>query len=456
MRMRTFWLACSALTLSACVTDSLNMPDFKGPSFWTKAGGQEEAVDESSAEQLQNWWHRFNDPALSALIDKALSDSPDRKIAEARLLEARGLRRVARASLFPQIGASASKGREDTVQSDTDDYYDARFDASYELDIFGKNRKVFSARKASLESLEASYRDVTLSLIAEVARTYIEMRGYEKQTAIAQDNLKTQEQTLALIDQLRAVGENPQLDVDRAANLVNTTRASIPEFQRQSENARLRLGVLTGTLPEDLTDMTATQGRIPGSDVAPVLMAPAQVLALRPDILAAAANLRAKTHLTSATIAAAFPTFTLSGFYGVAENAFAASTGIWNVALGAAVSVLSFGRIEGEIDAAHAREKEAYELYRKTVLEAVVEVETALNDYARINEQAFSLFKAYENAQDAFLLSQQLFTEGEISFLDVLDAQRMLNSAESNLASAEAAKAEALIRLYKSLGVGPT
>lgn len=118
--------------------------------------------------------------------------------------------------------------------------------------------------------------------------------------------------------------------------------------------------------------------------------------------------------------------------------------------------MLSFGRLEGEIDAARAREMEAYESYRKVVLEAVVEVETALSDYAHINEQAFSLFKAYENAQEAFFLSQQLFKEGEISFLDVLDAQRTVNDAQSALTNAQAAKALALIRLYKSLGVGPT
>ncbi|MCB1720748.1 MAG: efflux transporter outer membrane subunit [Alphaproteobacteria bacterium] len=452
----SFLLTCSALTLSGCIAGSLNLPDFKGPGSWVSASGQEQRIAGANAVSLQNWWHRFNDPLLSVLIDKALEDSPDRKIAEARILEARGLRKATRASLFPQIGASATKGREDTVQSDADDYYDARFDASYELDIFGKNRKRFAASNATLENLEAKYQDVTLSLIAEVARTYTEMCAAEKQVRIAQDNLKTQEQTLSLVGQLYAAGESPQLDVERTKNLVNTTRASIPEFQRQSENARLRLSVLTGALPNDLAGIEFESKKIPGSDVVPVLMAPAKVLALRPDIRAAAANLRAKTNLSAATLTAIFPSFTLSGFYGVAENAFASSTGIWNVAVGAAVTVLSFGRLEGEIDAARAREMEAYESYRKVVLEAVVEVETALSDYAHINEQAFSLFKAYENAQEAFFLSQQLFKEGEISFLDVLHAQRTVNDAQSALTNAQAAKALALIRLYKSLGVGPT
>ncbi len=453
--MKRTLMLLSTVALSGCFAGSLEFPDFKGPSFWSNTPTHGPLYEETNADELQNWWNRFNDPLLSALITKALEDSPDRRAAEARVLEARGLKRTARSALFPEIGASASDGREKSVQSAADDYYDARFDASYEIDIFGRNRNRFSAADHTLENLEANYQDTTLTLIAEVARTYIEMRANEKQTLIAEKNLETQVQTLELIQQLREFGENPQLDVARSENLVNTTKASIPEFRRLRENSRLRLAVLVGALPEELSGLSEGSGNIPGSDVEPVLMTPAKVLALRPDVRAAAANLRAKTNLSEAAVADIFPIFTLSGFYGVAENSFANSTNIWNIAIGAAVTLLDFGRLEGQVDAARAREKEAYELYRKTVLEAVSELETALNDYAQINEQAVLLFKAYENAEESFILSRQLFTEGEISFLDVLDVQRTVNDAESALITAEAAKASALIRLYKSLGVGP-
>jgi NodT family efflux transporter outer membrane factor (OMF) lipoprotein len=452
--MKRSLLFMTIFSLSGCLAGPLEFPDFKGPSFWTKASGNETLYRETNAQSLQGWWHGFNDPLMSALIEKALSDSPDRRIAEARVLEARGLKRAARAPLFPALGASAGAGREETAQSSADGYYDARFDASYELDIFGRNRARLSSADATLQSLQAQYHDETLTLIAEVARTYTEARANEKQARIAQKNLETQVQTLELVQNLRDAGENPQLDVERAENQVNTTRAAIPEFQRLSENAWLRLSVLVGVLPEELADASETPGDIPGANVTPVLMSPAKVLALRPDIRAAAANLRAQGKLSESAIANIFPIFTLSGFYGIAENSFTSSTGIWNVAIGTAVSLLDFGRLEGQVDAARAREREAYELYRKTVLEAVVELETALNDYAHANEQTASLHKAYENAQNAFTLSKQLFAEGEISFLDVLSAQRTLNEADSALISAQAAKASALIRLYKSLGVG--
>lgn len=451
--MRKVLLAFTALSLTGCVTGQFDMPDFKGPSSWGNAPDDFEQSIETA--HLREWWTKFNDPTLTVLVEQALNENPDRKAAEARILEARGLRRSTRAALFPQVGASATKGREESIQAEADDYYDARFDASYEIDIFGKNRNNTAAANDAIDARIAQYQDVSLTLVAEVARTYIEMRANEKQVAIATDNLKAQEQTLELITYLKESGENPQLDVERAEGLVNTTKASIPEFERLAENARLQLAVLTGRLPADLIDMSEGQAFIPVSEVAPVLNSPAMVLALRPDVRAAAANLRSRTNLAEAATAEIFPTFSLSGFYGVAENAFANSTNIWGVAIGAAVSVLDFGRIEGQIDAARAREKEAYELYRAAVLEAVRDVEMALNDYAKINEQTFLLFKAYANAQEAFLYSESLFKEGEISFLDVLDAQRTVNDAQSALIGSEAAKASALVRLYKSLGTGP-
>ena len=453
--MRRLMLMISLLVLPGCFAGQLAMPEFKGPSIWQNADKQNDLYKETNAENLKNWWHGFNDPALSALINKALEANPDRLIAEARILEARGLRRTARSSFFPQITGSADKGRDRGLFSGAADNFDARFDASYEIDLFGRVRKNASAAQNSLDAAIAEYEYESLSLIAEVIRTYIEMRANEKQVIIAQENLEAQLKTLELIQKLKEFGENPQLDVERAENVVNTTKASIPEFQRVSENARLRLAVLTGSVPEGLMDLAEGSGEIPGHDIAPILLAPTKILALRPDIRAAFSNLKAQTDLAEVAVTDIFPTFTLSGFYGVAESGFASTTQIWQVAIGAAATVLDFGGIAGQIDAARAREKQAFETYRKTVLEAVNEVETALNDYARINEQTFLLFKAFENADAAFDLSKTLYKEGEIAFLDVLDAQRTANDAESALTTTEAARAFALVRLYKSLGVGP-
>ncbi len=442
-----------SLFLSGCLGNGMDLRAPDQPENWSvKQSALSQNID---AKDLHQWWNKFNDPALSNLVTLSLAHSPDRLMAEARILEARGLRRTSRSFLFPQIGASGSTGRENTEISGTsaDSFYDAQFDASFEIDIFGQNRKTASAADATVKAAEAQYNDATLTLIAEVTRSYIDYRAAQNQVRIANKNLKSQERTLDLIRDLNRLGSAPRLDVERAINLVSTTRASVHGFEQQKENARLRLSVLTGALPAIVQSHLVSDAEIPGAEVEPVLMAPAQVLALRPDILAASATLAANTSLSEAATAELFPSFTISGFYGIADSALLNAANPWNVGLGAAVSLLDFGRIEGRIDAARAREKIAYEQYRKTILAAVQDVESAISDYAHIEEQTVSLLRAYKSAEKALELSEVLFKEGEVSFLDVLDVQRNANAAESAVIEAKAAKAESLTRMFKSLGV---
>ncbi len=436
------------LTLSACATSTL--PEPNKATSWTSP--QADNIQFVNVEDIKQWWTHFDDPTLNQLINYMLENSPDRQIAKARIAEARGVRRSTRSILFPQVGASAGASREDFGFVGPDGFSDARFDVSFELDIFGRNQKNLNAADSRILALENQYHDTTLSLIAEATRTYIDYRGFAKQALIAKKNLNAQQKTLDLIRNQKNLGEATQLDEERAENLVNTTTSSIPEFQRLADNARLRLSILTGELPSDITLILSTPADIPGSNVEPILLSPSQVLALRPDIRAASANLSANTSLAQAATTELWPTFTLSGFFGATEGAFS-SAKVWNLALGAAVNLIDFGRIEGRIDAAKAREKIAYEQYRRIVLDAVTEVETALTDYTHIDRQRLSLKKAYDNADAALALSQNLYREGEISFLDVLDAQRTVNSADSALVSLEVSQAESLIRLYKSLGV---
>lgn len=453
--MRKFVLLSSTLLLTACYTGAQDFSPPEQPPHWQSGDG--ENIDQvSEPTVLKNWWLRYSDESLSTLVAIALENSPDRRAAEARIEEARGVRRTSMSSLFPQIDASANGGQQDTgfnAPGSVDNLYDAGFDASYEIDIFGKNRSNLSAAEAQLYAAEQAYHDTSLTLIADIVRTYIEYRSAQKQTDIARKNLAIQQKTLDLVQDRFRLGEAPKLDVERSENLVNTTRASIPDFERQAENAKLRLTILTGTLPEKLSFIIDDSADIPGADVRPILMTPAHVLTQRPDVKAAFATLKANTELAEAATAEFFPTFTLAGFYGISDGAFVRNATVWNVVAGAAVALLDFGRIEGQIDAARAREKEAYELARKTILGAVVDVETALNDYGHIRQQYDSLQKAYKSAASALKHSEELYKSGEISFLDVLDAQRNVNSAESAMVSAKAAESESLARLFKSLGV---
>ncbi|NCO04241.1 MAG: TolC family protein [Alphaproteobacteria bacterium] len=438
--------------LAGCITTEPRFEKPVQPHSWGTY--QSDLIVRDDVRALGNWWESFDDPVLNQLINLSLSDSPQRRIAETRILEARGIRKTTASFLFPQIGASADSGRSaDGFAGRAGDFYDARFDASYEVDLFGRNRKSTNAAEENIRNFEEQYRDVTLSLIAEMTRDYIDYRGFEKQVSIARNNLTIQEKTLDLIRYQKQFGEATQLDVERSENLVNTTRASIPEFIRLADAARLRLSVLTGQLPEVVTPILEAQKPIPKTVIEPVLLAPSQVITLRPDIRAAAANLRAATSLAEFETLDLFPKFTLAGFYGVAKGALFDSTSIWNIAAGTAVSLIDFGRIEGRIDAARAIERRAYEGYRLTILEAIAEVETALSDYAQLNEQYVHLLKAYDNANTALGLSETLYKEGEISFINVLDSQRTLSSADAALTDVEAEKSKSLVRLYKALGV---
>lgn len=451
MKVKSLTLLASSMLLGGCITDGLNLFPEKAPAAWENS--KEASIDETGVEDLKLWWEKFNDPVLNDLIHLAFEDSPDRGIAEARILEARGIQRTSRSFLFPQVGASGNVGREDTGINGAHDFYDGGFDASFEIDVFGVNKKAASAAEAQVRALEAGYHNVSLTLVAEVARSYTAYRAGQKQVAIAKKNLQIQQKSLGLIQDLFDFGEVPRLDLERAKNLVNTTRASIPEFERQAENAKLGLVVLTGQMPDVLSPMLDNERDIMGGDVTPVLMAPAQVLAMRPDMRAAEQQLLAATKNAESVTATLFPRFNVGGFFGVVDNALLSSATIWNVALGTAVSLIDFGRIEGRINSARAQELNAYHQYRKTVLQAVAEVEMALNDYTKISERRVSLGQAYDNADNALDLSQVLFKEGESSYIDVLDAQRTLNAADSALVTAQAAQAQALIRIYKSLGV---
>lgn len=449
--MNPILLLSAVVILSGCaVTEGNEYTKTSAPLEWSAQSVEIAKVTETDA--LKNWWHGFEDETLNTLVAAGLKDSPERKIAEARIAEARGIRRSTRAGLFPRLGASASAGQADTG-ADTSSFYDASFDASYELDVFGQNRAESRAADDGVSALQFAYDDASLTLIGDIVRNYIDMRRYQKQGRIAERNLYSQSKTLELVRNLMEVGESTSLDASRAENLVNTTRASIPAFQRQADAARLSLSVLTGVMPQNLAGMIEGGAPLPSGDLEPLLLSPSDVIVARPDVNAAAAALSAEGNLSYAAMVEIFPQFNLSGLFGLTKSATINSTNVWSAAAGAAVDLIDFGRIAGRIDAQRASEEQAYQTYRKTVLGAVAEVETALSDYVRINESLVSLDAAFENARETLRLSQLLYEEGEISFLDILQAQRTLNTADAALVDAEANALLALARLYKSLGV---
>lgn len=439
------------LSLSACAPD-LQRNDVATPSFWSSNKKSPAPIVE--AGELKEWWKGFHDEQLNWLVDQALNNSPDVKIAAAKIAEARGVEKSTKSSLFPQLTASAGaqRSRSTFVAPVVGNSNNAGFDASYEVDLFGKNRNAASAADAASRAAGGEYDWVKLSLIAEVARNYSEMRAAEKQITLMQESLKTQKETNNLVTKQRDAGGTSSFDVERSALLVNQLEARISDYRRLKEVDALSLITLTGLSADEIKAHTQDTSKIPALDIKPAIIAPAAVLAGRPDIIAANARLEQATSLKQSDAASIFPSVNIAGMYGVAESVLVSSTTVWSFGASTAVSLLDFGRIQGRIDASSAREVQAYESWKKTVLQAVQDVETSLTNVSHLQEQRISLKKTKDHAATSLKLAKIRYHEGDVSLLDVLDAERQVIEADNQLINAESLYSASVIGLYKALG----
>jgi len=441
-----------ALGTAGCATENItpHMPPV--PEQW--ATDVDDAADTEQTDSLKTWWKLFHDEKLDWLIDQTLSGSPDIKQAAAHIDEARGMQKTAFAELFPTVSANADYARSRSlfIAPITANTHDASFDASYELDVFGKNRNASDAADTAVLAATKDADWIRLSLIAEVARDYISMRAAEKQIDLAKANLATEKSTLKLVKQQHAAGGASEFDVERGEVLLSQSDARITEYERQKDTSLLALVTLTGLTAEQIQENLTASAKIPGVDLTPIANTPAEVLAQRPDIAAANLRFSQATSLKESQAAAIFPSISISGLYGISKTAIVDSSTVWSLGPTAAVNLLDFGRIQGQINAASAREVEAYEAWRKAVLQGLQDVETALTNVAHIHEQAISLQHAKNHAANAVSLAKVRYKEGDAAFLDVLDAQRQMIDADSALIDAESNYVTSLIALYKALG----
>ena len=438
--------------LSSCSVKEIDQHPPKTPENWS--ADHANTVKTAAVGDLKEWWKQFHDENLNWLIQQTLEQSPDIRQAAARIDEARGLEKTSFAGLFPNITGIADGGRSRSlfltpVNSNT---HDASFDASYEIDLFGKNREASNGANFNTQAVTKDYDWIKLSMAAEVARNYISMRAAEKQILLAEKNLESEKSTLTLVERQRKAGGSSEFDVERTALQVNQSAARIADYKRQKEIYAFTLVTLTGLTADQIkTHLTPAQD-IPGIDLTAIADTPASVIANRPDIAAANLRFSQATSLKKSQAAAIFPTISISSMYGISKTAIVDSSTVWSLGGNAAVNLLDFGRIEGQIDAASAREGEAYETWRKAILQGIQDVESALTNVFRIQEQRISLKRAKTNAGKAVMLAQVRYKAGDESLLDVLDAQRQLIDADSALIDAENSYVTSVIALYKALG----
>ncbi len=464
-------LICAAVILGACllglagcttVGPDYSPPQTSAPTNWNSAlrGGLSGAATDTNL--LEQWWTVFNDPILSDLIERARAGNLDLRQAEARVREARAQRGIAKAALFPTIGANAAASRstssKEAGDGSTGDFYSAGFDASWELDIFGGKRRSLESATASWQASQESLRDVLVSLLAEVALNYVELRSFQELISITESNLTTRSETYDITRWRREAGLTTQLDVDQARLSLEQARAQIPTLRTSLAQAKYRLDILLGEPPGALNKLLAEAKPVPGAPAEVAVGMPADLLRRRPDVRTAERQLAAQTAQIGVAKAALYPDFSLLGNLGLESSEFAnlysASARAAQGAARAAWTLFDGGSIRQNIKVQTARQEEALTYYEATVLRALHDVENALVEYANEQLRQESLAEAVKAGQSAFELARDQYTSGLVSFQTVLDTQQSLLLAQDQLAVSQAKVTSNLISLYKGLGGG--
>jgi multidrug efflux system outer membrane protein len=453
----------AAAFLSACAVG----PDYRTP---TTATPDEfvpvEGAQFSSAEVEREFWKSFNDPQLNDLVESALAANHDIRIALARLREVRALRGEAQLDLAPTVTAGAARVDERASERQTpipgvdrdQEYYEAGFDAFWELDFFGRTRRGVEARSAEVQSAEASLYNTQVSITAEVARQYFELRGAQQRLEVARRNADNQRETLRITLARLEAGRGTQLDASRAQAQLSATLATIPDLEEAVTRSILRLGVLIGESPETLMADLGAPRDLPALPATHSIGTPEALLRRRPDILGAERDLAAATARIGVAVADLFPRITFVGHWGFdaldSGNLGDAPSETWSFGPSIQWAAFDLGRVKQRINQREAAADGALAKYEQTVLRALEETDASLTAYAKALGKQEHLQASAKASLEAATLARVRFESGVADFLTVLDAERSALAAEDQLAQSETQTATALLATYKALGGG--
>ncbi len=439
-------------------------PEPKVPTRWHAQDGPPWERASPDPAVLARWWDTLGDPLLSDLERQVLEANPDLKEAAARVREARALIGVRKAGLLPTLDASAETSRRRTSARGTTGravetgYYLMNFDAGWELDLFGGTRRAVEAAVADWEAASAAKDAVRVSLMAETALAYVELRTYQERLALTRRNIAVQEETYALNLSRYQAGLSDELPVQQALYNLEHTRAGLFPLEKGLEAAKNRLAVLTGKEPGALEHRLAEPSPIPAVPGRIAVGIPAEALRNRPDIRRAERELAAATARIGEATADLYPRFRLFGTIGLESlssgDLFEWASRFWAVGPGMRWRIFDAGEIRKNIEIRTAKEEQAFLRYEAAVLRALEEVENALVAFAKEQRRAEQLEKAVAAAQRAERTAMDRYQSGLVDFTSVLDAQRTLQALQDELAQSRGAITATLVRLYKALGGG--
>lgn len=453
----------AAAWLGACaVGPDYQTPVLSLPSHW----GSEAQAQPAKAPALSQWWHNLGDDTLNALIEEAVRDNLDVATAKAKVREARASYDQSRGSLFPSVGASGSAKRQKTGSSGSSgggsgyvtNQFQAGFDASWELDLFGGNRRGVEASAYGIDAADEELRAALLTLVGDVASNYVEARGYQARIAFARQTAESQRQTESLTRVKFETGESSGVDVANASGQASSTEANIPSLEANFAAAVHRLSVLTGRAPAALIDRMKADAPIPAPTAPIPTGVPADILRSRPDVRLAERQLAQQTALIGEAEAARYPSISLTGSVstaGVNVGDLAKSSSIsWAFGPTLSLPIFNAGELAATVRVAEAQRDQSFIAFKASVLTALEDVENAATALTQERIKYQKLESSANSYREAARLARALYQNGASSFLDVLDAERSLYSAEDTLIQSRVAIATDYVALNKALGGG--
>lgn len=454
--------AAFAATLTGCVVGpDYHKPDLALPSHW----GSKTAARSAKAPQLSQWWKQLKDPTLDALIEEAIASNLDVATAKAKVRQARATYRQARGALLPTTEGTASATRTSTsaAAGGTTDatfatLYDGGFDASWELDLFGGNKRAAEAAKYGVDAADEELRDTMLTLIGDVASYYVQAREYQALRDLAKRTAVSQRKSAALTHAEYLAGSATSVDTAKADALASSTEADIPTYEISYAEAVHRLGVLLGKPPATLEDRLKMSTPIPSPRMSVSTGIPADILVSRPDVRLAERQLAQYTAKIGQAEADRYPSISLTGDISssaasIGDLAKKSSIG-WSLGPSLTVPIFQGGQLKAAVDIAKAERDQYFIAYQSAVLSAMEDVENAVVSLTQERLKYGKLVSSSTAYGRASELSRTLNKAGVSDFLDVLDAERSFYSAEEAVIQSRASIATDYISLNKALGGG--
>lgn len=461
-------LLAATLGLSGCAVG----PDFVKPETATQpqfAGAAEAGATQQQV--LERWWSNFSDPTLNTLVADAVRSNVDLRGAIARVNQARAIRQERFLDLFPTVtsdliytktqtptqtfAGGAFPSRSPYIENE---YYNIGVDAVWELDIFGRVRRSVEAKDADSAASVAQLHDAVRILVAEVARTYFDLRGTQLQISVSEQNAKTQEQVVRVARALFKGGQSTEFDVVRARSQHSTTLATVPPLEARAKADMYRLAVLCGKQPQELLPMLQAAKPLPAFAGPVTIGDPAMLLQRRPDIRSAEEQLHAATAGIGVAKGDLWPKLTFNGSLGYQSSSWSGLSGpdAGQYATTPSLSWPAFnlGRVFARIDQSEAAQQQALAQYEQTVLLALEETEGALAQFTSSKKRRDYLKDSVDQSGKAVAIARTQYENGLVDLLPVLDAQRALLSNELQLAESEIGLLTSLVSLFKSLGGG--